>query len=301
MYARLGFSIAAHVDSEILLVDEVLSVGDYLFRKRCMERMKEIVYQGAAIIFVSHDLDAISNFCARVILLDRGKIVSSGSPQDVIAAYFEAGRGQDGSTRKKDVFVSRVAIRGADGPRSNFMAGDDAWFDVEVTANRRMERLVLTVYLRDARNIDIFYASMLRLGLPTFALEAGETREFTVHLKLHLAGGAFLVGVDVYSCDKTLHAQGVEKSDAGPFRIYDDRFPVGTLLIHSPCDVGGLANLYPEISMGRSRGLGLRLACPGDPTFYVETGGSMSQERHPLLIGAVGDMPADNDDLVANS
>ena len=106
----------------------------------------------------------------------------------------------------------------------------------------------LTVYLRDSRNIDVFYASMLRLGLPPVALDAGETRTFTVHLKLHLAGGAFLVGAAVSSYDREVHGRR-EGSDPGPFKIHDDRFPLGTLLIESPMDVGALANLYPEIHM----------------------------------------------------
>jgi lipopolysaccharide transport system ATP-binding protein len=250
MYARLGFSVAAHVDSEILLVDEVLSVGDYLFRKRCMDRMQEIVDSGSAVIFVSHDLDAISRFCTRAILLDRGRIVMRGTPKDVITAYFEAGQTQFEDLSKKQAFVSRVLIRGKDGPRVDFRAGEDAWLDVDVTANLRSEALSLSVYLRDARNITVCYASMLRLGLPPVKLDAGETKTFTVHLKLHLGGGAFLVGTAVSSYDRAVHAR--EGSDPGPFSVHDDRFPMGTLLIDSPEDVGGLANLYPEITVGGS-------------------------------------------------
>jgi len=247
MYARLGFSVAAHVDSEILLCDEVLSVGDYLFRKRCMDRMQEIVDSGSAVIFVSHDLDAISRFCTRAILLDRGRIVTRGTPKDVITAYFEAGKTHFGDLSNKQAFVSRVLIRGDDGPRVDFRAGEDAWLDVDVTANQRIEKVSLTVYLRDCRNIDVFYASMLRLGLPMVTLDAGETRTFTVHLKLHLAGGAFLVGVSVYTYNHKFYAQADAESDPVPYMIHDDRFPMGTLLIESPLDVGSLANLYPEV------------------------------------------------------
>ena len=65
MYARLGFSVAAHVDPDILIVDEVLSVGDYAFQNRCMERMKEVVRSGAAVMFVSHNLHAVVSLCTR--------------------------------------------------------------------------------------------------------------------------------------------------------------------------------------------------------------------------------------------
>ena len=247
MYARLGFSVAAHVDSEILLVDEVLSVGDYLFRKRCMERMREIVGGGSAIVFVSHDLDAISRFCNRVVLLDRGRIVTVGAPKDAITAYFEAGQSLVGDLAKKQAFVSGVVIRGKDRPRSSFKAGEDAWLDVDIKANQRIEALSLTVYLRDARNIDVFYASMVRLGMTPVSLDAGKTKRFTVHLKLHLAGGTFLVGTAVYSYGSRVHSR--EDSDPDSFEIHDDRFPTGTISIDSDRNVGGLANLYPEICM----------------------------------------------------
>jgi lipopolysaccharide transport system ATP-binding protein len=288
MYARLGFSVAAHVDSEILLCDEVLSVGDYLFRKRCMERMQEIVDGGSAIIFVSHDLDAISRFCTRAILLDRGRIVARGIPKDVITAYFEAGQTHFGDLSKKQAFVSRVLIRGEDGPRSSFRAGEDAWLDVDVTANQRSEALSLSVYLRDRRNIDIFYASMVRLGLPPVALDAGETRTFTVHLKLHLAGGAFLVGVAVSSYSREVHAREDSGSDPGPFKIHDDRFPLGTLLIESPLDVGTMANLYPEIRVDAAPHTNGFRKLPALPGLEVECRPG-NQGLTPQLTGSPGD------------
>lgn len=288
MYARLGFSVAAHVDSEILLCDEVLSVGDYLFRKRCMERMQEIVDGGSAVIFVSHDLDAISRFCTRAILLDRGRIVTTGTPKDVITAYFEAGQIHFGDLSNKQAFVSRLLIRGEDGPRSSFRAGEDAWLDVDVTANQRSDALSLSVYLRDCRNIDIFYASMVRLGLPPVALDAGETRTFTVHLKLHLAGGAFLVGVAVSSYSREVHAREDSGSDPGPFKIHDNRVPLGTLLIESPMDVGTMANLYPEIHVDAAPHTNGFRKQPALSGLAVECRAA-NRELTPQLTGSPGD------------
>ena len=249
MYARLGFSIAAHIDPDILIVDEVLSVGDYLFQRRCMERMEEIVNRGAAIIFVSHNLDVVARFCDRAILLDHGRVLVEGAPQDVIAAYTDAARTVPSNPLAKDAFVSRLVVRGKDGPTVSFEPGDDAWIDVDVTANRRCERLSLTVYLRDHRNIDIFYASMLRLRLPSLTFHAGETKSFTIHLQLHLAGGAFHVGVVVYRYDIDMKSPTDDGVDATACKVYDDRYPMATLLVNSPVNVGSVANLYPEFQM----------------------------------------------------
>lgn len=247
MYARLGFSVAAHVDPDILLVDEVLSVGDYLFQKRCMERMKEVIARGSAIVFVSHNLNAVASFCTRAILLDHGRVAAEGSPRDVITAYMETGQAAAGDTQSKDVFISRLVTRDRNGPRTTFQAGDDVWLDVDVTANKRCERLSFAVFLRNHQNIEVFHTSTIRLGLPSLTLEAGETRTFTVHLKLHLAGGVFHIGTRVYQYEFTI----TRNLDDSPFETatYDERYPLGTLVVSSPTYVGEAANLYPEIEV----------------------------------------------------
>ena len=189
MYARLGFSVAAHVDPEILIVDEVLSVGDFLFQQRCMERMKEVVARGTAIVFVSHNLDAVANFCTRAVLLDHGCVAAEGNPRDVITAYMKAGRTTPSDGAAKVAFISHLVVRDQNGPCMTFQAGDDVWLDVDVTANQRCERLSFAVYLRNPRGFEVFHTSTIRLAVPPFSLEAGETRTVTVHLKLHLASG----------------------------------------------------------------------------------------------------------------
>jgi lipopolysaccharide transport system ATP-binding protein len=78
MYARLGFSVAAHVDPDILLVDEVLSVGDMSFQQRCMDKMREKIKSDVAVIFVSHNLAAVASLCDRSILLNKGDMVWMG-------------------------------------------------------------------------------------------------------------------------------------------------------------------------------------------------------------------------------
>ena len=78
MYARLGFSVAAHVDPDILLVDEVLSVGDMSFQQRCMDKMQEKIRSDVAVIFVSHNLASVANLCNRAILLNKGSLVVDG-------------------------------------------------------------------------------------------------------------------------------------------------------------------------------------------------------------------------------
>ncbi len=91
MYARLGFAVAVHAQPGVLLVDEVLSVGDVSFREKCYERIGELKRGGTAILFVSHDLPAVSSLTDRALWLDRGRIVEQGAAERVVAAY-AAGR-----------------------------------------------------------------------------------------------------------------------------------------------------------------------------------------------------------------
>jgi len=87
MYLRLGFSIAAHLDPEILLLDEVLAVGDAAFQAKCLDRVTELKRNGTTIVFISHNLHAVSRLCERTLLLRRGEIISDGPTKDVIAEY----------------------------------------------------------------------------------------------------------------------------------------------------------------------------------------------------------------------
>jgi len=87
MYARLGFAVAVHAAPRVLLVDEVLSVGDLAFRERCHERIRRIKAEGTAIVFVSHDLPAIEALCDRVIHLEAGRVRAEGPAAEIVAGY----------------------------------------------------------------------------------------------------------------------------------------------------------------------------------------------------------------------
>src|SRR6266436_3596659 len=87
MYLRLGFSIAAHLDPDILLLDEVLAVGDVAFQSKCLNRIQDLRKAGRTIVFISHDLAAVERLCDRALLLSHGRIVCEGNPQDVTLEY----------------------------------------------------------------------------------------------------------------------------------------------------------------------------------------------------------------------
>ncbi len=87
MYVRLGFAVAAHSDPDILLVDEVLAVGDAAFQQKCFAKIREFQRQGVTIVLVSHALSLVEQFCHRALLLDHGRVMAEGSPRDVVHRY----------------------------------------------------------------------------------------------------------------------------------------------------------------------------------------------------------------------
>ncbi len=90
MYLRLAFSVAAHLDTEILFLDEVLSVGDVQFQKKCFQKMKDICQQGRTIILVSHNLEVVASLCERIMWLEEGKIRKCETAQSVLCEYKSA-------------------------------------------------------------------------------------------------------------------------------------------------------------------------------------------------------------------
>jgi lipopolysaccharide transport system ATP-binding protein len=122
MYMRLAFAVAAHLEPEILLIDEVLAVGDAAFQKKCLGKMGNVAKEGRTILFVSHNMPSIVSLCNRVALMDSGKIVCQGNPSEVVGRYLQtavslgsvslderADRAGDGSVR----FIS-IQIQGTD-------------------------------------------------------------------------------------------------------------------------------------------------------------------------------------------
>ena len=91
MYVRLAFAVAAHLEPEILIVDEVLAVGDAEFQKKCIGKMQDVAKGGRTVLFVSHNMAAIENLCTNCVLLDNGKVLAIGPTKDIIELYLEAG------------------------------------------------------------------------------------------------------------------------------------------------------------------------------------------------------------------
>lgn len=93
MYVRLAFAVAAHLEPEILIVDEVLAVGDASFQRKCLDKMKDVSQHGRTVLFVSHNMSAVTRLCDRSILLDEGRVIDDGPSHQVVSSYLRSGLG----------------------------------------------------------------------------------------------------------------------------------------------------------------------------------------------------------------
>jgi ABC-2 type transport system ATP-binding protein len=168
MQLRLGFALAAHLEPDVLLVDEAIAVGDAGFQYRCVERMRELVQEGRTLVFVSHNMSAIESLCERGVLLDHGRIAADGPARDVVREYLrrvEAELVAESSERTAaggGLVISRVTIH------------DEAGREVEEAAPNRpltvrlhfrasgpIEQPIFEVGLNDGRIGPFALASML--------------------------------------------------------------------------------------------------------------------------------------------
>jgi lipopolysaccharide transport system ATP-binding protein len=173
MYVRLAFAVAAHLEPEILVVDEVLAVGDAEFQKKCLGKMSEVAGgEGRTVLFVSHSMAAILNLCTCAILLDRGRILTQGSANDVVSAYMSGLSSQPShllstrSDRKGSAMIRFREVRlrsGADVVHGVLVCGQSAVFELHFDNNAG----------RDLRNLCVAIGINDQFGHRLFTLDTG--------------------------------------------------------------------------------------------------------------------------------
>lgn len=185
MYMRLAFSVAAHLDPEILLVDEVLAVGDIAFQKKCLGKMDSVAKGGRTVIFVSHQLEFLAQLCKRCLLVDRGEIIEDGASRDVISHYIQLVRN-----------AAPISLRDRkDRQGEGRVRFTETWLeDVRGNRVRRIVsgqpiKIVATYETRDGAeitNLAISFAVLTIHGVLVVDLGTGTvTPDFTGHIPKH--------------------------------------------------------------------------------------------------------------------
>jgi ABC-type polysaccharide/polyol phosphate transport system ATPase subunit len=162
MYLRLAFAVAAHVEPDVVIVDEVLAVGDAKFRQRCLEKMSEFGREGRTVVFVSHDLGSITQLCRRAIWLDHGEVQADGPSEEVVGRYV---RGSVGEVPKADfapdpglaVQALSAAVVGDDGAVVEHPErGEPLTLSVGFVVRERLPAFNVSISVQDRRGIKVF-------------------------------------------------------------------------------------------------------------------------------------------------
>ncbi|HKF50794.1 MAG TPA: ABC transporter ATP-binding protein [Candidatus Acidoferrales bacterium] len=167
MYMRLAFAIAAHLEPEILIVDEVLAVGDAEFQKKCLGKIGDVARSGRTVLFVSHQMAAVASLCNRVILLDAGEIKAIGDCSEVIPKYLVSEsdsaqivnlRHHTGRVGTGEVRIVEAAIRDKNGDlRNRFNYGEDIFFELTLERVTRAPALSCTVEIQTATGVPVLH------------------------------------------------------------------------------------------------------------------------------------------------
>jgi lipopolysaccharide transport system ATP-binding protein len=237
MYARLGFSVAAHVDPDVLIVDEVLSVGDYLFQIKCVERMNSVIASGATVVFVSHNLHAVANLCQRSMLLERGEVQMIGPTAEVIKIYYSHEQQQRVVNADSGVLITQVTTHADSGRRVEFESGAKLWITVEARARIRHDDLTVVIQVVDDDQYPLFDTCTRRLGASAITLDCGQTLKCTFELDLNLAAGTFHVNAFLRRYVSN--------------RAYDRWFSAATFFVTGAPEVRGIVALHPRLAACR--------------------------------------------------
>jgi len=200
MFVRLGFAVAVEARPEVLLVDEVLAVGDFAFQLRCFERMNEIRRAGTTIVVVSHNMNAIRGFCERSIVLERGRVVHDGTSFDGIAKYFDlASRGQSDAVEDEDeaVEVESLTLHDETGRAvSHVQYGDSVAFRLTVRARRDIDRPFQWLGIDSGTGVAVYSDARFDVELPP--LRRGERASFEARLVVRLPTGDYTAGSSLH-------------------------------------------------------------------------------------------------------
>ena len=208
MYVRLAFAIAAHLEPEILIIDEVLAVGDAAFQNKCINKTQEVARGGRTILLVSHQMDVVRRLCQKSVLLKHGQVVAQGDTPDVINQYLAEGAGR--VLPGVPVETLRITPRGGNldavftrvtCTSDNLRTKDQPYTDgplrmqIEVECRRPLHFNSLSVNLFDRNRSRLVTGDTITLSQESVALEPG-THEFVVRIPhLHLRPGLYMLGL----------------------------------------------------------------------------------------------------------
>jgi len=233
MTVRLAFSVAIQVDAEVLLIDEVLAVGDANFQQKCFDEFQRLKRAGRTILFVTHDMSAIERFCDRAMLLDKGRMLALGEPTAIARRYNELNFGRTVHSRAPETALERESNQ-----RPAIACGEQCRACVEARFNTPLENPIFGFTIRNDVGATIFST--------TTALEHGPTGSFA-------AGETVVVALDFanWMCPSRYNlTPSIAREGMGADAI-DIREDIASLVVHTGHFTGGVVNLPHTFELRR--------------------------------------------------
>jgi ABC-type polysaccharide/polyol phosphate transport system ATPase subunit len=251
MHVRLAFAVAIQVNADILLIDEVLAVGDAAFQQKCFDEFARLKRAGKTIVFVTHDMSSVERFCDRAMLLDHGRMIDIGDPATVARHYtdvnFRAVRehveqfGGPATMRGTPVAQVRDARFESEGGTTVHEAiqGDPLCIRLEVHFHAEVEDPVFTLELRNSSRVTAFAVNSAISHGPLGRIGAGTTVVLRLRFENSLAPGPYGLTTSVgHLEDEVMHP-------------YDAREGIASILVHATSSGGGVADLPHTVTISR--------------------------------------------------
>jgi lipopolysaccharide transport system ATP-binding protein len=239
MYVRLAFAVAAHLEPEILLVDEVLAVGDAAFQKKCLGKMGDVAKTGRTVLFVTHNMGSVQGLCERIIWLEKGSIEADGEPEQTVQSYLDrllAAEEVNGIlTPLSDLRIERVLLKNISGEiTNNFRVGESLVVEVHYFSETPIERPYFWLGIESQSGYH-FMASMFLDGFRPCSLQGRDI--ITCRFKyLPLLPRRYTIHMGVR--DKTGNVLLVKSGDVAGFNIVNDLRDIGFTGERAASDAG---------------------------------------------------------------
>jgi len=237
MHVRLGFAVAISVDPDVLLIDEVLAVGDEAFQRKCLERIGEIQESGRTIIFVTHNVEITKEICSYVVMLDHGQILKEGHPREVVNYYHQMMESveEGGERGNRQIEITAVELLNEnDEAVTDFQTGQDMKIQVAYQANEPVEDPVFGFSIDDYRGFTVYGTNTKLKGVNVGTLTGAGRIQFELK-SLPMLEGRYLVSLAIHSRDEEIVYHWLDKHV--PFDMHSDIEDAGLLYVPTEVEV----------------------------------------------------------------
>jgi len=224
MYVRLGFAVAVEMDPDILLIDEVLAVGDAAFQMKCLDRVRQFQKKGKTLFLVSHALETVGEFCDDVMLIHEGQLLDQGDPSTVILSYLKSYMVRIGMLNveehgTRDVEIEETLLLDDTGTETNiFEAGREMIIEVHYKAKKRIDKPIFGFNIKTGNGIYVFGSNTQISKTPIEFIDGRGTMRLSI-APLTLKRGNFFLSLSIHSWDHATQFHRLE--DWYPFIIRD--------------------------------------------------------------------------------